>query len=52
MSLPELMVTVGIPALTARRIAGARPGSGSETTRPSGLLATAWSIKDTILSRL
>ena len=47
-SLPELMVTVGIPALTARRIAGASPGSGSETTSPSGLAAIAWSMSATM----
>ena len=44
MSLPELIETTGMPARTARRIAGARPGSGIETTSPSGRVATAWSI--------
>ena len=32
------------PAFTARRIAGARPSEGIETTRPSGREATASSI--------
>jgi hypothetical protein len=39
-----LIETTGMPARTARRIAGATPGSGMETTSPSGRLATAWSI--------
>jgi peptide/nickel transport system permease protein len=33
-----------MPARTALRIAGARPGSGIETTSPSGWLATASAI--------
>ena len=51
-ALPELIETTGMPALTARRIAGASPGSGIETTSPSGLLATAWSISALIRCRL
>jgi hypothetical protein len=49
-SLPELIDTTGMPALTARRIAGLRPGSGIETTSPSGLVATASSISSLIRS--
>src|SRR3954467_8033878 len=44
-SLPELMDTTGMPAATARRIAGpSAPLSGIDTTSPSGLVATAASI--------
>jgi hypothetical protein len=50
--LPELMETTGMPALTARRMAGARPRSGIETTSPSGRVATAWSIMAFMRSRL
>ena len=49
---PELIETTGMPARTARRTAGASPGSGSETTRPSGRLATAWSMSVSMRSRL
>ena len=49
-SLPELIETTGMPAATARRIAGASPSDGIETTRPSGLVATAWSISSLIRS--
>ena len=45
MSLPELIDTTGIRALTARRIDPARSGLGIETTRPSGRLSTASSIR-------
>ena len=46
LSLPELIVTTGMPALTAARIDGASPfASGSEMTRPSGRSATASSMK-------
>ena len=41
---PEFIDTTGMPARTARRIAGPMAGSGIETTRPSGLLSTASSI--------
>ena len=45
-SLPELIVTTGIPARTAARIDGASAcASGSETTMPSGRSATASSMK-------
>jgi hypothetical protein len=40
-SLPELIEITGIPAFTACRIAGESPGSGNETTSPSGAEATA-----------
>ena len=51
-SLPELIEITGTPAFTARRIAGPRPGSGTETTSPSGLLATAASTCAIMRSRL
>ena len=52
MSEPELIEITGMPARTARRIAGARPSDGIETTRPSGLVATARSISSLIRSTL
>ena len=51
-SLPELIETTGMPAFTARRMAGASPSDGIETTSPSGLVATAWSISALIRSTL
>ena len=51
-SLPELIETTGMPACTARRIAGASPLDGIETTSPSGLVATAWSISSLMRSTL
>ena len=45
-SLPELIVTTGMPALTAALIDGANAvASGSETIMPSGRSATASSMK-------
>jgi hypothetical protein len=50
--LPEFIETTGIPARTARRIVGASPSSGIETTSPSGRLAIACTIIVFIRSRL
>ena len=52
MSLPELIETTGMPAFTARRIAGASSSLGTETTRPSGCAATASSISSRIVRTL
>jgi hypothetical protein len=49
---PEFIETTGIPAATARRIAGARPALGIVTTRPSGRLATAASMSARMRSTL
>ena len=44
-SLPELIVTTGMPAFTAARMDGASAStSGSETTIPSGLSTVASSM--------
>jgi len=52
MTRPELIDTTGMPARTARRIAGATPGSGIETTSPSGRPATARSMSARMRCRL